>query len=82
MHRACWGAQEAERSLRSRTFRQADSGLTEVALPSLKDIGLKQVLTREFLEPDLLAKAEKLYLKIIADLVQSNSADAWAFERG
>ena len=48
-------------------------------LPSLSDIGLKNVNTREYLEPDLLAKAEKSFLSIVADVIQHNDLDAWVF---
>ena len=87
MHRTCWGAQETQR-LRSSTLGQATSTtftsnlIEEETLPSPEDIGRMDISTREFLEPNVFVKAEKLYVKTMNDVVDFNVSDAWAHEVG
>jgi len=79
MHGSCWAALERERQARARTGEAGSHGIEIVAddLPNMRDIGLKQLNTREFLEPDILAKAERAFLQIIAEVLQYNDPEAW-----
>ena len=87
MHRTCWGAQEAQR-LRSSGLAHLSASTSsnlpeeEELLLSLEEIGRMDIATREFLEPNLFAKAEKLYVATIRNGVDFNLLDAWAFEDG
>ena len=51
-------------------------------LPDFRAIGRKQISTREFLEPDILAKAERLCIRPVDDVVRFNISDAYAFVEG
>ena len=79
MHSTCWGALERERQARAPIVDAAANAMASLPddLPSMKDIGLKQINTREFLEPDLLVPAERAFLTIIANAIQYNDPEAW-----
>ena len=72
MHRKCWAKVAAAAADTSADMEQAaPSSTPNVAvadsLPTIMDVCLRHVSTREFLEPELLASAEKELLQCISN---------------
>ena len=85
MHRKCWAqvASAITPSSVSSLPAQDDLGAPDLelllTLPSIHEICERPVLTRMFLEPELLGKVEKAFLRCVSNAALHSDKDAWAF---
>ena len=83
MHRRCWAqACAASASRRDEVAMSSADGAPDIdllpTLPSLDDICFRQVVTKEFLEPEILAAAETEFLRCVSNASQYVDKDAWS----
>lgn len=80
MHQRCWSAVVAEREVRtahaSQDHSSVDVGLLD-ELPSIHEISMKDVATKEYIEPDVLAIAGPEFLRCVANAIHFTDQDAW-----
>ena len=86
MHRRCWVEHANSLHLPQVGSNALPSRSPDISkleeMPSLFEISEAVVLVRDFLEPALLAIAEKEFLKCVSNVVLHNDTDAWAYLRG
>ena len=82
VHRRCLAEQVSQASQRpasSVAMGSRPSLDVRSEIPSIAEICKAQVSIREFLEPALLARAEKEYLHCMSSVITSNTPDAWSY---
>ena len=80
VHRRCWGEQVSQQQgihsgARAPT-RAPDADLLP-ELPTIREVCLKECLTREWLEPGLLKLAQPEFVRLVVNVVQYNDKEAW-----
>ena len=82
MHRRCWAQVcAATSSRRDEAAMASGDGAPDIdllpTLPSLEDICSRQVVTKEYLEPEILAAAESEFLRCVSNAAQFVDKEAW-----